>query len=128
MAVPDQTVLVIVDDLFFLSKIQTTLNHLGLPAKAITNPGELYDYLQIYTPALAVVDLTLRAADAVSLITTIRTAHQGAAVPILAFGAHVAVDVRQQALHAGADRVVAKSEFSRHLPDLIRQLIRLDQE
>lgn len=123
----DQTVLVIVDDLFFLSKIQATLNHLGLPARTITNPGALYDHLRTCTPALAVVDLTLRAADAVSLIKIIRTAARGASVPILAFGAHVAVDVRQQALQAGADRVVAKSEFSRHLPDLIRRLTRLDQ-
>ena len=42
---------------------------------------------------------------------------------ILAFGAHVAVETQQQALQAGADRVVAKSAFSNHLPDLIQQFV-----
>jgi CheY-like chemotaxis protein len=42
---------------------------------------------------------------------------------VLAFGAHVAVETQQQALQAGADRVVAKSTFSHHLPDLIQQFV-----
>jgi hypothetical protein len=35
----------------------------------------------------------------------------------------VAVELQQQALQAGAQRVVAKSEFSRHLAELIRQYV-----
>ena len=119
--IEQRTVLVVIDDLFFLSKVQTTLQHLGLAATVITAPAALQAYLQHTTPALAVVDLTLRAGDAVYLISTIRTTRGGQHIPILAFGSHVAVDLRQQALQAGADHVVAKSEFSRHLPDLIQQ-------
>ncbi|HEY7491960.1 MAG TPA: response regulator [Candidatus Tectomicrobia bacterium] len=116
-----RTVLVVIDDLFFLSKVHTTLQHLGLAATVITAPAALQAYLQHTTPALAVVDLTLRTGDAVYLISTIRATHGGQQCPILAFGSHVAVDLRQQALQAGAAHVVAKSEFARHLPDLIQQ-------
>jgi CheY-like chemotaxis protein len=116
-----RTVLVVIDDLFFLSKVQTTLQHLGLAATVITAPEALQAYLQHTTPALAVVDLTLRTGDAVYLIRTIRATHGGEHSPILAFGSHIAVDIRQQALQAGATYVVAKSEFSKHLPDLIQQ-------
>jgi CheY-like chemotaxis protein len=116
-----RTVLVVIDDLFFLSKVQTTLQHLGLTATVITAPAALQAYLQHTTPALAVVDLTLRTGDAVYLIRTMRATHGGQHLPILAFGSHVAVDLRQQAIQAGAHHVVAKSEFSRHLPDLIQQ-------
>jgi CheY-like chemotaxis protein len=116
-----RTVLVVIDDLFFLSKVQTTLQHLGLTATVITAPETLQAYLQHTTPALAVVDLTLHTSDAVYLLRTIRSTHGGQHTPILAFGSHVAVDLRQQALQAGADHVVAKSEFSKHLPDLIQQ-------
>lgn len=117
-------VLVVVDDLFFLSKIQTTLRHMGLASQVLTRAPAIHAYLQeASTPLLAIVDLTLRTADAVALIQGMRTAASAAAVTILAFGSHVAVDTRQQALQAGADRVVAKSEFSQHLPDLVRTYI-----
>ncbi|MBM3224225.1 MAG: response regulator [Candidatus Tectomicrobia bacterium] len=117
-------VLVIVDDLFFLAKIQTTLTHLGLTAQVATQRSALCDVLTAEAlPALALVDLTLRTADAVALIQDIKAATPSTPVPILAFGAHVAVDIRQQALQAGADQVVAKSAFAQHLPALIQQFV-----
>ena len=115
-------VLVVVDDLFFLTKIQTTLKHLGLTAQVLTQSAAIQTYVKATAaPVLVVVDLTLRTNDAVDMIQTIRATERGAAIPILAFGSHVAVKTRQQALQAGADRVVAKSELSNHLPDLIQQ-------
>jgi CheY-like chemotaxis protein len=117
-------VLVVVDDLFFLAKIQTTLKHLGLTAQVMTQRTALQDAVRMaVAPVLVVVDLTLRTDDAVAVISTIRATDSGASIAILAFGAHVAVETRQQALQAGADRVVAKSEFSNHLADLIQQFV-----
>jgi CheY-like chemotaxis protein len=75
------------------------------------------------TPVLVIVDLTLRADDAVAVISAIRATDSGVSIAILAFGAHVAVDTRQPALQAGADQVVAKSAFANHLPDLIQQFV-----
>ena len=117
-------VLVVVDDLFFLTKIQTTLKHLGLTAQVLTQRGAIQACLKAaVTPVLVIVDLTLRADEAVAVISAIRAADISAPIAILAFGAHVAVEIQQQALQAGADRVVAKSTFSHHLPDLIQQFV-----
>ena len=117
-------VLVVVDDLFFLTKIQTTLTHLGLTAQVLTQRAAIQAYVKAaVTPVLVVVDLTLRTDDAVAVISAIRATDSGAPMAILAFGAHVAVETQQQALQAGADRVVAKSTFSNHLPDLIQQFV-----
>ncbi len=117
-------VLVVVDDLFFLAKIQTTLKHLGLTAQVLTQPAAIQAYVKAaVAPVLVVVDLTLRTDDAVAVISAIRATDSGAPIAILAFGAHVAVETQQQALKAGADRVVAKSAFSNHLPDLIQQFV-----
>jgi CheY-like chemotaxis protein len=118
------TVLVVVDDLFFLTKIQTTLRHLGLMTQVMTQRTALQEYVRTaLAPVLMIVDLTLRVDDAVSVISAMRAMDSGAPVSILAFGAHVAVGMRQQALQAGADRVVAKSEFANHLPDLIQHFV-----
>jgi CheY-like chemotaxis protein len=117
-------VLVVVDDLFFLTKIQTTLQHLGLTAQVLTQRAAIQAYIKAaVTPVLVIVDLTLRTDDAVAVISAIRATDSGAPIAILAFGAHVAVEIQQQALQAGADRVVAKSTFSHHLPDLIQQFV-----
>ena len=96
----------------------------GEQKRLLAQRSALQEYVRTtITPVLVVVDLTLRMDDAVAVISTIRATDSGAPVSILAFGAHVAVDTRQQALQAGADRVVAKSEFSNHLPDLIQQFV-----
>lgn len=117
-------VLVVVDDLFFLTKIQTTLQHLGLPVQVLTQRAAIQAYVKtVVTPVLVIVDLTLRTDDAVAVISAIRATDSGAPIAILAFGAHVAVETQQQALQAGADRVVAKSTFSNHLPDLVQQFV-----
>lgn len=117
-------VLVVVDDLFFLAKIQTTLKHLGLTAQVLTQRATIQAYIKAaVAPVLVVVDLTIRTDDAVAVINAIRATDSGAPIAILAFGAHVAVETQQQALQAGADRVVAKSTFSHHLPDLIQQFV-----
>jgi CheY-like chemotaxis protein len=117
-------VLVVVDDLFFLAKIQTTLKHLGLTAQVLTQRAAIQAYVEAaVTPVLVVVDLTIRTDDAVAVIKAIRAIDSGAPIAILAFGAHVAVETQQQALQAGADRVVAKSTFAHHLPDLIQQFV-----
>jgi CheY-like chemotaxis protein len=117
-------VLIVVDDLFFLAKIQTTLKHLGLTARVLTQCAAIQAYIKAaVTPVLVVVDLTIRTDDAVAVIKAIRATDGKAPIAILAFGAHVAVETQQQALQAGADRVVAKSTFSRHLPDLIQEFV-----
>ena len=62
-------VLVVVDDLFFLTKIQTTLKHLGLTAQVLTQRAAIQEYVKAaVTPVLVVVDLTLRTDDAVAVI------------------------------------------------------------
>lgn len=118
------TVVAVIDDLFFQAKVRTALHHLGLAAEIVPNGGRLHARLQEGdAPALVVVDLTLRSADAVSLIRDLRAVEHGRSVSILAFGSHVAVEVQKQALQAGANQVVAKSAFAKRLPQLVRQFV-----
>ena len=117
-------VVAVIDDLFFQAKVGTALQQLGIAAQVVPGAAPVHERLRSGSaPALVIVDLTLRSADATSLIRDLRAAPHGGAVPILAYGSHVAVEVRQRALEAGASQVVAKSEFSRRLPQLVRQFV-----
>ena len=118
------TVFAVIDDLFFQAKVGTALQQMGIAAQVVPNGGPLHARLQAGdAPALVIVDLTLRSAEATSLIRDLRAAPHGDSVPILAFGSHVAVEVRKRALQAGASQVVAKSVFAKHLPQLVRQFV-----
>lgn len=120
----EPAVVAVIDDLFFQAKVGTALQQMGMAAQVVPDGGPLQARLQGGSaPALVIVDLTLRGSDATSLIRDLRAAPHGNAVPILAFGSHVAVDVRKQALEAGASQVVAKSAFAKHLPELVRQFV-----
>jgi uncharacterized protein len=46
------------------------------------------------------------------------------AVPILAFGAHIDIELRNRALGAGVDRYLARSNFSAGLPEFIAAAVR----
>ena len=118
------TVVAVIDDLFFQAKVGTALQQMGIAAQVVPNGGPLHARLQAGdAPDLVIVDLTLRSAEATSLIRDLRAAPHGDSVPILAFGSHVAVEVRKRALQAGASQVVAKSVFAKQLPQLVRQFV-----
>ena len=118
------TVVAVIDDLFFQAKVGTALQQMGIAAQVVPDGGPLLARLRGGSaPVLVIVDLTLRGADSTSLIRDLRAAPHGDSVHILAFGSHVAVEVRKRALQAGASQVVAKSEFARHLPQLVRQFV-----
>ena len=118
------SVVALIDDLFFQAKVRTALHHLGLAVEIVPDGECLHARLQEgETPALVIVDLTLRSGDAVALIRDLRAGAHGHPAPVLAFGSHVAVEVQKQALQAGASQVVAKSAFAKRLPQLVRQFV-----
>ncbi|MBI4455188.1 MAG: hypothetical protein HY644_04735 [Acidobacteria bacterium] len=56
----------------------------------------------------------------VALVELIRELKQrGLTIPMVAFVSHVRADLVKAAEEAGCDRVVARSYFSAHLPDIL---------
>ena len=63
------TVVAVIDDLFFQAKVGTALQQMGVAAQVVPNGRALQDGLRSGSaPALVIVDLTLRGADATALI------------------------------------------------------------
>jgi CheY-like chemotaxis protein len=120
---PPPPILALVDDLFFLLKIEETAKHLGL---RIAFAGGAAQFLAAFTaehPALAIVDLTMAGVDFAGLFAQLRSDPSGAAVPVLGYTTH-ADWKRTGALHAHCTKVVTKDTLSRQLPELMQQLLR----
>ncbi len=111
----------LVQDLFFSSKIGETLRHLGYPAFVTGRVDDFEDQVRREPPGLALVDLGLRGVDWVGAIQRLRATQELADLPIIAFGPHRDLDLRERALEAGCTEVVANSKFVTDLPRLVER-------
>jgi CheY-like chemotaxis protein len=122
---PPQPILALVNDLFFTVKIEDTAKHLGLPIAFATSVQAFSDELRHTRPALVIADLTLEGMDLAALLEPLTADAPQAAVPVLGYTTHA--DWKHTGpLHDKCTKVVTKDTLSRRLPDLIRQLMRLD--
>lgn len=113
----NESIILIVDDLMFLPKLETTLKRLNYQPLMATDETNLYQAL-FQSPVLIIVDLFSQAFDWAALIRFAKGA-KGSHVPVLGFGPHVDLDLRERALAAGCQAVVGRGAISSRLPSLI---------
>ena len=107
-------VLAAVEDLLFRSKISETASTLGIEASFPRNPGRLFEALRESPPDLLILDLNSARFEPLALLQTIRSD-----VSTVGFLSHVQKDLAVAAREAGCDRVVARSAFTRDLPQIL---------
>lgn len=111
------TILAIVTDLMFQSRLQERARALGHTLVVAGTESALREALAT-KPSLVILDLH---ADAIGWRSAAGMAKQSG-VPILAFGRHTEAQLLRAAREAGCDRVVARSTLFEELPQLIEQL------
>ena len=108
-------ILAVMTDLFFTVKILDAAKKLGLTAEFVKDKTLALEKARA-NPSLVILDLNCAAIDPLGLIAAIKAATN---VPLLGFISHVQVDLKQKALAAGCDTVVARSVFAERLPELL---------
>jgi PleD family two-component response regulator len=112
-------VLAAVEDLLFKSKISETASTLGIEASFPRNPKRLLEALHESPPDLLVLDLNSARFEPLSLLRSVRSEEATSDVPTLGFLSHVQKDLAVAAREAGCDRIVARSAFTRDLPQIL---------
>lgn len=120
---PKDSVVCMVTDLFFVSKIEHPLQVLGLLPIFATSAVEFLDAIRATHPPLAIIDLGARGIDPIELIAQVRTDDEILGTPILAFGSHQNHELLKAAEEAGADEVMPNSKFAAHLPTIVSQYL-----
>ncbi len=111
-----RSVIVLINDLIFETKIRSTAASLGVGAALVKSATDLSAALEAKAAALVIVDLNT-GGDA---IEAIRASAGHASHPhVLAFVSHVDEGLATQAQEAGADEVMPRSRFSADLPRLL---------
>lgn len=106
-----RVVIVVVDDMFFASKIRATAEALGVEVSFPRSKEALVEKAR--DAELILVDLHNQKVDAVEL------AQQLSGVKLIGFFSHVETELRQKALAAGYDEVLPRSAFVRDLPEIL---------
>ena len=113
-------ILLLDNDLFFVVKVRTTLQHAGYTVQTARAVADFTRRLAEDSPALALVNTAIAGQDWRGAITAARAAN----IPVVAFGSHVDLETQQQAREAGATRVIANSKLAADLPGIVARTLR----
>jgi CheY-like chemotaxis protein len=116
-----EQLLVAVDDLFFLARIQQTAKLLGISVSQTPLPDLAARAAELH-PAAVLLDLNHSSGKAVETAAAFKRDPALASIPVIGFLSHVQTDLAQAAHAAGCDQVMARSAFSRNLPELLQKL------
>ncbi len=116
-------VVVAVDDLIFAAKIRTTAEHLGIEVIFPRSLAELSESVRQIAPALVIVDLHLQRYDPFAIARSLKESSELPAPPLVGFFSHVQTELQQRAEDAGFVRVLPRSAFTRHLPEILQENI-----
>jgi len=106
-------------DLIFATRIRSTADAIGVPARPARTVERLRELMLEETVNAIIVDLE---AGEVALDLIAAAANLSPPLPSLAFGPHVNLEALQAAHRAGASQVMARGRFAEQLPDLLRVL------
>ena len=114
-----QTILAVVDDMFFAAKIRATAEALKVEIAFPRNNDLLMAKLGEQKPDLILVDLHNQKIDPIELARQLKGKDEFAGVRMLGFFSHVQTDLQRAALEAGYDQVIPRSVFSRDLAQIL---------
>jgi CheY-like chemotaxis protein len=113
-------ILAVVDDLFFVTKINETARRAGVAIEFATSEEAVLASAP-NKPSLIIVDLNLHATKPLPLISKLKSHSDFKQTSILAFVSHVQGELKQKAQKAGCDMVLARSSFSQNLPQILKR-------
>ena len=114
-----RTVIAVVDDMFFVSKIRATGKALGMIVKFPRTLTAFWDTVRDETPNLILVDLHNTKVDSIALANELKSNDNLSAIPLLGFFSHVQADLQRRAAEAGYDEVLPRSLFARDLAHIL---------
>ncbi len=114
-------IVVVVEDLIFLSKIQQTAGEVGVPIESLS-PGKLSERMARGGVGAVIIDLNHRSGAAVDAVRALKANPSTRHIAVTGFLSHVQADLAAAAREAGCDHIMARSKFTQQLPELLLQL------
>lgn len=120
-------ILVAVEDLMFLSKIQETARAVGVAIET-GGPENIGERAMRGAVSAVIIDLNHRSGAAVETVRALKSNPSTRHIPITGFLSHVQAELATAARGAGCDSVMARLAFTQQLPQLLLRLAGADPE
>ncbi|HEV2352273.1 MAG TPA: response regulator [Terriglobia bacterium] len=114
-------ILIVVDDLIFLSKIQQTAHQMGVSIEPV-GASKIIERAAVVSAHSIILDLNHRSGAAIEVARAIKGNPATSRVQVFGFLSHVQTDLAAAAHEAGCDIVLARSAFAQQLPQLLLKL------
>jgi len=115
-----RTVLSIVDDLMFRSRISTAAKAIGVRHIVATSPAAAIERARAERPDLILFDLDSSRTQPMDVLQMLAADAELAKMPTLGFVSHVHTHLIQQARQLGIGKVMARSAFVAELESVLR--------
>jgi len=116
-----RTIIAVVSDMVFASKIRATGEALGLGIKFPRTLEALISSAEEARPDLIVVDLHNEKPDPIDVATQLKENESLKAIRLVGFFSHVETELQRKAREAGYDQILPRSVFSRDLAEIMVQ-------
>jgi PleD family two-component response regulator len=113
-------ILAVLSDLFFSVKITEAAKRAGMAVEFVKDATEVVEKAKT-RPALMIFDLNFEAVQPLGLIRTLKGDSDMKGTSLIGYLSHVQGELKQQALEAGIDMVMARSAFSQNLPQILKR-------
>ena len=110
---------ILVNDLFFATKIVKTAQALALEARAFDTASRLLEASKQKEPALVIMDCGGMERECYELLNAFHSEEKLSKIPFIGYLSHGAKDLSREMRAAGANQVYTKSQFTKELDLLL---------
>jgi CheY-like chemotaxis protein len=115
----NRTVVAAVSDMIFAAKVNGAAEQHNISVNFVRSLDGLLTTAREKSPAMILLDLNNPRFDPLTAIKDLKNDAELATIPIIGFLSHVQVDLKRNAIEIGCDRVMPRSEFSKHLGEIL---------
>jgi CheY-like chemotaxis protein len=119
-AVEPKKILAVLDDLFFMVKINESAKQAGLPIEFLKTEIDLLERAKTH-PALIIFDLNYQGVDALKVVQTLKAGAETKGISVIGYLSHVQGELKVKAQEAGCDAVLPRSAFSQNLSQILKR-------
>ena len=116
----NKTVIAVVSDLFFSSKITEAAKRAGIALEYVTTEKDLLEKAKA-NPTLIIFDLNFDAVDPLKLIGKLKANTALKHISLLGYLSHVQAELKMKAQESGCDMVMPRSAFSLNLNQILKR-------
>ncbi len=116
-----KTVCLVTDDMFFSSKIESTMSHLGIAMIKVRNHDEFQDKIEGKTVNLVIIDLASKKIDAEHVFTKLKSFSEHQKTSCIGYLPHVERELAHRFREKGVELVIPRSKFSRQMSKIIKE-------